>query len=1056
MADPRKRPREAETETYGGVTGGIAAHEGSINDDVKEPEEKPVLAQRKTESINLGKRKLGNPPSKSKEENTVKKEVEEIENSTDEQTTKHKVKEEKDGPSKEEEIHDEDNQLDSASVKENDAFPKRRRRAAPKSYAYSSGDEEDFEERGSGKKRRSQARRKTTATKSKCQVNGEPNKHDESAVEKIEEEGNISEAKKDCESDEGDKKGTPSKEEDDKNTHKGGRKKCGHLDSECKDVDDQQFGLTHSKQEMQGKSGKINKHDPKWIAEESVMCHQCQRNDKGRVVRCQKCRRKRYCIPCLNAWYPHMKEDEVAECCPVCRENCNCKACLRLDVPLKRLKDPKPAVSDDEKVQYAKYIIQALLSYLKQINNEQMREKELEAKIHDLPLEKLLIENAGCATDERVYCDICRTSIFDFHRSCRHCFSDLCLTCCSELRNGKLKASTEKVVVEYADNGLEYLHGEKKSPKRVSSETMDNVCSPSNWRVMDNQNISCNCGEGILALKSMLGYSVSELLTKAEDVVRSLDLGDTITNAVQDCSCFTSAGEQNLNGEKSVKASSRKDSNDNYLYSPKAKDILHEDLRHFQLHWAKGEPVIVRNALETGSGLSWEPLVMWRAFRQITNQKHRQHLDVPAIECLDWCEVIINIHEFFVGYTKGRFDGCMWPQILKLKDWPPSTEFEERLPRHGVEFLHSLPFKEYTHPRLGPLNLATKLPVKCLKPDMGPKTYIAYGTNQELGRGDSVTKLHCDMSDAVNILTHNAEVSLTSDQQRTIDNLKRKHFAQDQREIWNVENDLHAGSSSGESVCEKHDSIETMQLCQQDNIDEYPGLVKSESLGASEKISIDSNVVEGCSIGNAGTSAYSHSQRLEVAEGGALWDIFRREDVPKLLEYLKRHFKEFRHIHCNQVPQVVHPIHDQTMFLSSEHKRKLKEEYGIEPWTFVQRLGDAVFIPAGCPHQVRNLKSCIKVALDFVSPENVGECIRMTEEFRLLPPNHRAKEDKLEVKKMTLYAIKEALKVLGQDITPESKTEERETEEQETEERETEKHISAKSRKAKKSRKKIG
>ncbi|XLR26203.1 hypothetical protein S83_054103 [Arachis hypogaea] len=29
---------------------------------------------------------------------------------------------------------------------------------------------------------------------------------------------------------------------------------------------------------------------------------------------------------------------------------------------------------------------------------------------------------------------------------------------------------------------------------------------------------------------------------------------------------------------------------------------------------------------------------------------------------------------------------------------------------------------------------------------------------------------------------------------------------------------------------------------------------------------------------------------------------------------------------------------------------------GIEPWTFVQRLGEAVFIPTGCPHQVRNLK----------------------------------------------------------------------------------------------------
>lgn len=34
---------------------------------------------------------------------------------------------------------------------------------------------------------------------------------------------------------------------------------------------------------------------------------------------------------------------------------------------------------------------------------------------------------------------------------------------------------------------------------------------------------------------------------------------------------------------------------------------------------------------------------------------------------------------------------------------------------------------------------------------------------------------------------------------------------------------------------------------------------------------------------------------------------------------------------------------------------------GIEPWTFVQNLGDAVFIPAGCPHQVRNLKVTIVI-----------------------------------------------------------------------------------------------
>ena len=53
----------------------------------------------------------------------------------------------------------------------------------------------------------------------------------------------------------------------------------------------------------------------------------------------------------------------------------------------------------------------------------------------------------------------------------------------------------------------------------------------------------------------------------------------------------------------------------------------------------------------------------------------------------------------------------------------------------------------------------------------------------------------------------------------------------------------------------------------------------------------------------------------------------------------------------------------------------LAKDTGIKPWTFDQREGDAVFVPAGCAHQVRNLRSCLKVALDFVSPESAGECL---------------------------------------------------------------------------------
>ena len=65
--------------------------------------------------------------------------------------------------------------------------------------------------------------------------------------------------------------------------------------------------------------------------------------------------------------------------------------------------------------------------------------------------------------------------------------------------------------------------------------------------------------------------------------------------------------------------------------------------------------------------------------------------------------------------------------------------------------------------------------------------------------------------------------------------------------------------------------------------------------------------------------------------------------------------------------------------------------------------------------QVRNLHSCIKCAEDFVSPENMNYCFKMTQEFRHLSETHSNHEDKLQIKNIIYHAVKDAVAVLMAD-----------------------------------------
>jgi len=78
------------------------------------------------------------------------------------------------------------------------------------------------------------------------------------------------------------------------------------------------------------------------------------------------------------------------------------------------------------------------------------------------------------------------------------------------------------------------------------------------------------------------------------------------------------------------------------------------------------------------------------------------------------------------------------------------------------------------------------------------------------------------------------------------------------------------------------------------------------------------------------------------ATGTALWHIFKADDAPKLRAYINNVFS------CT----LDDPIHCQRYYLGPSHLNELKSSYDIVPFTIHQGVGEAVFIPAGCPHQV--------------------------------------------------------------------------------------------------------
>jgi len=350
-----------------------------------------------------------------------------------------------------------------------------------------------------------------------------------------------------------------------------------------------------------------------------------------------------------------------------------------------------------------------------------------------------------------------------------------------------------------------------------------------------------------------------------------------------------------------------------------------ENAKMFQDQWKRGQPVLVGNVHKVLTKGIWNPEAFCGEFGHIKNDlvNCRNGHIMHALP-------MTSFWEGFANMGKRMVDKFNTPLVLKLKDWPPTEDFAELMPQRFGDLMRVLPMAAYTH-RDGILNLAGRLPDFCVKPDLGPKMYNAYGMARYPQCG--TTNLHLDMSDAVNVM-------------------------------------VYIGKAGEEETIYK--------------------TIEEAGVDVMTKRRLEAGREDGSAL------------------PGALWHIFDACDADAIRDLLDKVAQEI-----GEPIEADHdPIHDQAWYLDAVLRDRLHKEYGVTGYAIVQCLGDSVFIPAGAPHQVLNLNSCIKAAEDFVSPEHVSHCFRLTQEFRHLSETHTNHEDKLQVKNIIYHTVKDAVSVL--------------------------------------------
>lgn len=177
------------------------------------------------------------------------------------------------------------------------------------------------------------------------------------------------------------------------------------------------------------------------------------------------------------------------------------------------------------------------------------------------------------------------------------------------------------------------------------------------------------------------------------------------------------------------------------------------------------------------------------------------------------------------------------------------------------------------------------------------------------------------------MLTHTAQIRPSAQQLSKIKKLKNRFMDEKGEQV--TDDGISSFSESmpasemneNQSVSDKRPSKEVTNAYEECHTVLNPGEVQNDEPAVNVS-SLNFGMDDSCTKiisklpekpGEVGVSCFVQCGKPDVLDGevdtehqfgGALWDIFRREDVPKLEAYLRLHSKDFRHVHGSQIEEV--------------------------------------------------------------------------------------------------------------------------------------------------------